>query len=159
MPTLLTAKANLIDDYSHHHWFLLSLNNHSAYYLYLYSKIHPCRLPCESVSHFVVWLCVTQCPVACQAPLSMGFPGVGNGKNTGVGFYYFLQGIVLTQGSNLCLLHCRQILYHLNTRETQAGLYWSLFHGLGISLQLDIKFWEDKNLFYLHSPCFCCCCF
>ena len=26
----------------------------------------------------------------------------------------FLQGIFLTQGSNLGLLHCRQILYHLN---------------------------------------------
>ena len=28
-----------------------------------------------------------------------------------------LQGIFLTQGSNLGLQHCRQILYHLNHRE------------------------------------------
>ena len=27
------------------------------------------------------------------------------GKNTGVGCYFFLQGLLLTQGSNLCRLH------------------------------------------------------
>ena len=49
--------------------------------------------------------------VACHTPLSMDF----SGKNTGVGCHFFLQGIFLTQGLNphlLCLLHCRQILYH-----------------------------------------------
>ena len=37
------------------------------------------------------------------------------GKKTEVGFHLLLQGIFLTQGSNLhlrCLLHGRQILYH-----------------------------------------------
>ena len=36
------------------------------------------------------------------------------GKNTGMGCHYLLQGIFLTQGSNLCflsLLHCSWILY------------------------------------------------
>ena len=33
------------------------------------------------------------------------------GKNTEVGCLALLQGIFLTQGSNLCLLHCRWILY------------------------------------------------
>ena len=32
--------------------------------------------------------------------------------NTGVGCHF--QGIFLTQGSNLGLLHCRQTLYHLS---------------------------------------------
>ena len=32
------------------------------------------------------------------------------GKNTGMGSHSLLQGIFLTQGSNLGLLHCRQIL-------------------------------------------------
>ena len=36
------------------------------------------------------------------------------GKNTGVGCHALLHGIFLTQGSNLGLLHCRQILYHLS---------------------------------------------
>ena len=36
------------------------------------------------------------------------------GKNTGVGCHALLQGSFLTHGSNLGLLHCRQILYHLS---------------------------------------------
>ena len=45
-----------------------------------------------------------------QAPLSMG----ASGKNTAVGCHFLLQGIVLTQGSNPRLPHCRQILNHLS---------------------------------------------
>ena len=47
-----------------------------------------------------------------QAPL---YPWNFPGKNTGVGCHSLLQDIFRTQGSNphlLCLLHCRQILYH-----------------------------------------------
>ena len=51
--------------------------------------------------------------VARQVPLSIDFPG----KNTGVGFHSLLQGIFPTQGANLGLPHCRQILYHLSYRE------------------------------------------
>ena len=46
------------------------------------------------------------------------------GKNTGVGCHSFFQGIFPTLGLNLhllCLLHCRQILYHLNYREAPLG--------------------------------------
>ena len=39
------------------------------------------------------------------------------GKNTGVGCHSLLQGIFSTHGSNPSLLHHRQILYHLTTRE------------------------------------------
>ena len=35
-------------------------------------------------------------------------------QNTGVGSLSLLQGIILTQGLNPGLLHCRQILYHLS---------------------------------------------
>ena len=66
-----------------------------------------CVLSC--LSH--VCLFVTPWTVAHQAPRSMEFPD----KNTGVGCHSLLQGIFLTQGSNpclLCLLHCRQVLYH-----------------------------------------------
>ena len=41
------------------------------------------------------------------------------GKNTGLGCHDLLQGIFLTQRSNPLLLHCRQILYHWATRNTQ----------------------------------------
>ena len=36
------------------------------------------------------------------------------GKITGVGCHLFLQGIFPTQGSNVSLLCCRQVLYHLS---------------------------------------------
>ena len=36
------------------------------------------------------------------------------GKNTSVGFHFLLQGIFITQGLNLSLLHCREILYGLS---------------------------------------------
>ena len=36
------------------------------------------------------------------------------GKNAGVGCHFLLQGIFPTQGFNLGLPHCRQILYHLS---------------------------------------------
>ena len=39
----------------------------------------------------------------------------GAGKNTGVDCHCLLQRIFLTQGANLCLLHCGWILYHLAT--------------------------------------------
>ena len=35
-------------------------------------------------------------------------------KDIGVGCHSLLQGIFPTQGSNLHLLHCRQVLYHLS---------------------------------------------
>ena len=36
------------------------------------------------------------------------------GKHTGVGCHFLFQGIFLTQGLNLGLLHCRRILYRLS---------------------------------------------
>ena len=69
------------------------------------------------LSHFSrVQLLVTPWTVAHQTPRSMDSPG----KSTGVGCHAPLQGIFLTQGSNpclVCLLHCRQILYHCTTWE------------------------------------------
>ena len=38
-----------------------------------------------------------------------------------MGCHSLFQGIFLTQGSNLGLLHCMQILYHSATREAQMG--------------------------------------
>ena len=36
------------------------------------------------------------------------------------GCYFLLQGIFLTQGSNLSLLHCRQVLYQLSLQESPS---------------------------------------
>ena len=53
-----------------------------------------------------VRLSETPWTVACQAPLSMEFPN----NNNVMGCHFLLQGIFPTQGSNLHLLNCRQII-------------------------------------------------
>ena len=40
-------------------------------------------------------------------------------KNTGVGWHSLLQAIFLTQGLNLDLLHCKQMLYRLSHQGSQ----------------------------------------
>ena len=60
---------------------------------------------------------------ACSSPDS-SVHGDSPGKNTGVGCHALLQGIFATQGSNLGLLHHRQILYHLRHQGSPfLGLY------------------------------------
>ena len=52
------------------------------------------------------------------------------GKNTGAGCHSFPQGIFPTQGSNaslLCLLHCKQLLYHWATRAVLWLPYTCIF--------------------------------
>ena len=44
------------------------------------------------------------------------------GKNIGVSCHFFLQGIFLSQGSKLGLLHCRQILYCLSREAHKKEL-------------------------------------
>ena len=46
--------------------------------------------------------------------------GIFPGKNTGVGCHFLLQGIFPTQGLNLCLPHCREMLYH----QSHQGSPW-----------------------------------
>ena len=46
-------------------------------------------------------------------PIRLLCPWDSQGQNAGVGCHFPLQGLFLTQGSNLGLLPCRQILYHL----------------------------------------------
>ena len=72
----------------------------------------------------VAQLCPTLCdPMNCSQPGSSvhgDFPG----KNTGVCCHALLQGIFPTQGSNLGLPHCRQILYHLSHQGSPRILEW-----------------------------------
>ena len=70
-----------------------------------------------------VWLFPTPWTIACQAPLSMDFPG----KNAGVGCHFLLQGIFPTQGLNphlLRLLHWQVgslALWEYSLKEAQAS--------------------------------------
>ena len=70
--------------------------------------------------------------VACQAPLSTGFPS----KNSGLGCHFLLQGTLLTQGSDQSLL-CRQsdslplshkeVVKHFTPTYLFISLCWYLF--------------------------------
>ena len=68
---------------------------------------------CVCVWHSVLSNSVTLGTVAHQSPLSTEF----SRQEYWSGLPFLLQGIFLTQGSNSCLLHCRQILYCWDTRE------------------------------------------
>ena len=68
--------------------------------MFMYTYV--CVLCRSVVSDFVASWTVT-----CLALLSMGF----SSKNTGVGCYFLLQGIFLTQGSNPHLLHMYMFMY------------------------------------------------
>ena len=62
--------------------------------------------------------CLTLCD-----PTRLPYPWDSPGKTTGVGCHFLLQGIFPIQGSNLGLLHCRQILYHLSHQRNLVSLY------------------------------------
>ena len=66
----------------------------------------------------VLCLVTQSCPTLCD-PMECILPGSSvhgdsPGKNTGVGYHTFHQGIFATQGSNPGLPHCRRILYQLS---------------------------------------------
>ena len=94
------------------------------------------KSPKGVISDLVVVLVAKSCltlvipgTVACQAPLSMGFfffffSWDSSGKNTGVGCHFLLQGIFLTQESNLHLLLGRQVFYHQANWEAHTMKYY-----------------------------------
>ena len=68
------------------------------------------RLRCtHAQSLSCVRLCETPWTVARQASLSVGLP---RQEYWNTGCHLLLQGIFLTQGLNLCLLHWQRMLYH-----------------------------------------------
>ena len=68
---------------------------------------------------YLAYVCAKSCltlqdPMDCSLPARLLCPWNSPGKNTGVGCHALLQGIFLTQGSNLNLLQllcCSQLLY------------------------------------------------
>ena len=93
----------------------------------------------------LIQLLATPWTAAHQAPLSMEFSRQEYWK----GLPFPLQRIFPTQGSNLGLLHCRQILYHLSH-------HISPFFPL-MSLSKDIKFiylFKESALSFIDL--FCC---
>ena len=60
-------------------------------------------------------------PMDCSLPGS-SVHGILQARIPESGAIPFLQGIFQTQGLNLSLLHCRQILYHLSHGNQRVGL-------------------------------------
>ena len=101
---------------------------------------------------------------SCVLVTSLLCPWDSPGKNPGVGSHSLLQGIFPTQGSNLSLLHCRWILYHLSHHESPVGtirdkkwfwLYWVTKFGVNllyrnrslIQLGLEVGFaWVEDQI-------------
>ena len=64
--------------------------------------------------------CVSLFETLWMEPTRLLCPWDSPAKNNGVGCHFLLQGMLLTQGSNLHLLYCRQILYLLNRRGNSS---------------------------------------
>ena len=69
---------------------------------------------CKATMCLVAQSCLTLCNPMAYSPPGSSVYGDSPGKNTGVGCHALLQRILPTQGLNLGLPHCRQILYYLN---------------------------------------------
>ena len=75
---------------------------------------------CREGNLAVLCLVIQSCPALCDpmdcSPPGFSVHGDSPGKNMKVGCHSLLQGILLTQGSNPGLMHCRQIIDQV-TRE------------------------------------------
>ena len=72
-------------------------------------------------------------------PTRLLCPWDSPGKNTGVGCYFLLQGVFMTQGWNPGFSHCRQILYCLSHQGSPRILKWVAYSFSGGSSQPTIK--------------------
>ena len=91
-------------------------------------------------------LIIQSCPILCD-PMDCSLPGSSvhkdsPGKNTGVGCHALLQGIFPAQGSNPCLLHCGQILYHLSQGYLLLG-FMVIQNIATLSLS---NFWTNRKV-------------
>ena len=68
----------------------------------------------SKVKGLVAQSCLTLCKLMNCSPPNSIVHGTLQARILEWGSHSLLQGIFLTQGSNPCLLHCRQILYHLS---------------------------------------------
>ena len=99
-------------------------------YLSVSPRAASCLVPFSGISALIVAVVkLLSCPTPSRShglqPTRLLCPWDSPGKYTGVGCYFLLQGIFLTQGLNPCLLclpDCRCILYLLN--------HWGLLIGL-----------------------------
>ena len=88
-------------------------------------------------------------------PTRLLCPRDSPGKDTGAGCHFLLQKLFLTQGSNLRLLHCRWILYHLRHQGSPSEFFQSFIssqlrtftHQFLLSFYILLQLFVD--MFYL----------
>ena len=97
-------------------------------------------------------LCLTLCDTVDCCPPGSSVHGILQARILGVGCHSLLQGIFPTQGSNLGLLHCRQILYHLSHREAhclssqhKASTSWQEYPSSFTEHTLVIPLWGMRS--------------
>ena len=113
----------------------------------------------KSVS--VVQLCLTLCDLMdCSLPGS-SVHGIVQASNTGVDCHALLQGIFPIQGSNLSLLHCRQIPNHIATSEALLNvmrlslfmLHSPIFLWSVVQTQGPLVTRHDQAIVFVNQPC------
>ena len=62
-----------------------------------------------------------------------------------------MEGIFLTQGSNACLLHCRQILYHLGHQESPGHARRKLRKKMNEKIFKEVTTLKPLKEFLVHG--------
>ena len=73
-------------------------------------------------------------------------PWDSQGKSTGVGCHFLLQGIFPTQGSNPGLSHCRQTLYRLNHQGSPIQTIIGSWHSRKTEPCPNHHMWSESEL-------------
>ena len=94
----------------------------------------------EKVKVLVAKSCLTHCDPMDGSPPGSSVHGIFPGKNTGVCCHSFLPGLYR------CLLHCRQILYHLSHRGR-----WCPREALGNYFDFN-EFLQDPDSSGIQGP-------
>ena len=84
--------------------------------------------------------CLTLCNLMDCSPPGSSVHGDSPGNNTGVHCHALFQGIFPTQGLNLGLPHCRQILYHPGHQGSPLVILLFLFCTTKTSTDFDLFF-------------------
>ena len=134
MSSLLISPSNVfficvIIFFPQHFLLILSQSSYlSAYITHLFLPVStfPLRTfnilimrACQSLSHVRLFVTLWTQPTRLLCPWN------SPGKDSGVGIHSLLWGIFPTQGPNLGLLHCRQLLYHLSHQVSPILIIYS----------------------------------
>ena len=94
----------------------------------------------KKVKMLVALLCLTLSDSMDLQPSRLLCPWNSPGKDTGVSSHSLLQKILLSQGLNPGLPHCRQVLYHLSHQGIHINIYIYVYtqtHSASLCCILD----------------------